>query len=450
MKKHNIHHETQGTKQSLNPLNLQITYCDVGALAPYKNNPRTHSRRQIKQIAESIEAFGFTNPILLDRANGVVAGHGRLEAAKLLGMKQVPTIQLEHMNDAQKQAYLIADNRLAEKAGWDKNILAIEFNNILDINSSFDLTLTGFEMGEIDVLLQEKDQAQDDDDEIPPAPSEPIAQLGDIWILGDHYILCGDALKSSSYAQLLENEKADLIFTDPPYNVAIQGHVSGLGKVKHEEFAMASGEMSSPEFTTFLTTVLSHMANNSRDGSLHFICMDWRHLQELLTAGSCAYTEFKNICVWNKDRGGMGSLYRSKHEFIFLYKNGKEPHINNVELGKHGRYRSNVWEYPAASGLHRGKNADLALHPTVKPVRMIADAIKDCSNIGNIVLDPFGGSGSTLIAAERTGRKARLIELEPKYVDVTIQRWQALTKGFAMRNHDGERFDDLLKMKKEA
>lgn len=420
---------------------LNIKTCEINSLKPYQNNPRTHSRRQIRQIADSIKAFGFTNPVLIDKDNGVIAGHGRLEAAKVLGLTQVPTIMLEHMTEAQKRAYIIADNRLAEKAGWDKEILALEFSNLIDVDSTFDLTLTGFDMGEIDVLLQEKDPASDAADAVPETNEVPVTKLGDVWVLGEHVLMCGNALEPASYKNLLQGKKADMVFTDPPYNVPIQGHVSGLGKARHEEFAMASGEMSREQFTDFLRTTFENMIQFSKDGSLHFVCMDWRHLREILEAGS-SFTDLKNLCVWNKDRGGMGSLYRSKHELVLLFKNGTAPHTNNVELGKHGRYRSNVWEYPAASALGKRGKSDLDLHPTVKPVRMIADAIKDCSNTGDIILDPFGGSGSTLIAAEKARRKARLLELEPKYVDVTIVRWQQLSGKKAIRDHDGVFYDD--------
>lgn len=425
---------------------LHIKSYEISSLKPYQNNPRTHSRRQIRQIADSIEAFGFTNPVLIDKDRGVIAGHGRLEAAKALGMSKVPTIMLEHMTEAQKRAYIIADNRLAERAGWDKEILAIEFSNLIELDSTFDLTLTGFEMGEIDVLLQEKDPDTDAADAIPDVSGDPITKLGNVWVLGDHFVVCGNALEPNSYKELMQGAKADMVFTDPPYNVRIQGHVSGLGKSRHEEFAMASGEMTESQFVEFLKTSFENLIQFSKDGSLHFVCMDWRHMREILQAGN-AYDEVKNLCVWNKDRGGMGSLYRSKHELVFLFKNGRASHTNNIELGKHGRYRSNVWDYPAATALLKGDKSDLAMHPTVKPVRMIADAIKDCSNAGDLILDPFGGSGSTLIAAEKTRRKARLIELEPKYVDVTIVRWQQLTGKKAIRDHDGVFYDDA---KREA
>jgi DNA modification methylase len=411
---------------------LNVNYLSPLSLKPYARNARTHSKRQLRQIAESIRSFGFNNPVLIDKESSIIAGHGRVEAAKLLGLAEVPTIQLEHMTEAQRQAYILADNRLGEKAGWDKEILAIELQNIMAVDLDFDITVTGFEMGEIDKLFMGNDE-QDDADEVPEPAELPFARVGDLWQLGNHRLYCGNSLEAASYQALLEGQQAHLIFTDPPYNVPINGHVSGLGKTKHEEFAMASGEMTTGEFTGFLEQVFHQMAVNSTDGSLHFVCMDWRHMSELLVAGQKVYDELKNLCVWNKDRGGMGALYRSKHELVFLFKSGKEPHTNNVELGKHGRYRTNIWDYPAVNTWKTGAGSELAMHPTVKPVRMIADAIMDCSNRGDLVLDPFGGSGSTLIAAEKTGRKARLVELEPKYVDVIIQRWERLTKQKAVQ-----------------
>lgn len=411
-----------------------IVFKPVDQLKPYPNNPRKHSKAQIRQISESIEAFGFTNPVLVDAEGIILAGHGRVEAAKLLKLESVPTLRIDHLSDAQKKAYIIADNRLAEKSGWDNEILAIELQTLVEMDTSFDITVTGFEMAEIDFKIQSLDEADPDgDDDLPAVPVEPITKPGDLWVLGNHRLFCGNALKPESYERLLGGELAQMVITDPPYNVPIEGHVSGLGKVKHGEFAMASGEMSESQFISFLTIACAQMAGHSTNGSMHFIFMDWRHIAELLAAGKTSFSELKNICIWNKDNGGMGSLYRSKHEMVAVFKHGTEPHINNVALGKHGRYRTNVWNYRGVNTLRNGREDELAMHPTVKPVRMLADAILDCSNPKGLILDPFGGSGSTLLAAERTGRCARLIELEPKYVDVTIARWEKATGLKAVR-----------------
>jgi DNA modification methylase len=404
---------------------LKIVYKDPAQLKPRATNPRTHTRRQLKQIAASIKEFGFISPILIDGANGIIAGHARAEAAKLIGMSDVPTVRVDHLNPTQIRAYVIADNRLAEKAGWDQALLAVELQE-LEVELNFDVTVTGFETAEIDLLVNDLSQdALDQADEVPAIDrSDPaVSRPGDLWQIGDHRLLCGDALKTSSYVALLGTQKAKMVFTDPPYNVAIGGHVSRLGTVKHREFAMASGEMTSAAFTRFLETVFTRLAKFSTDGSMHFICMDWRHMRELLEAANEPYSELKNLCVWSKTNAGMGSLYRSQHELIFIFKNGTAPHVNNVELGRFGRNRTNVWSYPGVNSFGKGRDDDLAMHPTVKPVALVADAILDCSKRGDIVLDAFAGSGTTLIAAEKTGRRGYGIEIDPHYTDTIIRRF---------------------------
>jgi DNA modification methylase len=427
--------------------NLKIQVRDIAALKPCARDPRTHSPKQIRQIADSIREFGFTNPILIDGDGGVIAGHGRIEGAKLLGIERVPTIRLDHMTEAQKRAYALADNKLAENAGWDHELLAFELEYIKELDIDFDLTVTGFETPEIDMLLNAPDAGDSGDgaDDVPEVDNaQPsVTRPGDLWILGEHQLLCADATKAESFECLLDGKHAQMIFTDPPYNVPIAGNVSGLGKIKHREFAMASGEMSEGEFTDFLKTVFANLAAHSVDGSIHFVCMDWRHVFELLSAGRVAYAELKNLCVWNKNNGGMGSLYRSKHELVWVFKNGSAPHINNVELGAHGRNRTNVWDYPGVNSQHESRLDDLAMHPTVKPVAMIADAILDCSKRGGIVLDCFGGSGTTLIASEKTGRRGCLIELDPAYIDVTIKRFQKLTGKKAINAETRRTFTDM-------
>jgi DNA modification methylase len=408
-------------RHNLNPKDIP-----VDCLAPLGHETRKHTKRQIRKLARSVEQFGFVLPILVDDRKRVVAGWGLVLAAKLLELREIPAIEISDLTEAELRALRLALNRLGEESEWDNAALKIEFEEILSLDPEINLELSGFEIGEIDLILGEENS--DEEDEIPAVPdeSEIRTKRGDLWLLGEHKILCADARDSGSYRKLLRDNKAQMVFTDAPYNVRIGGHVSGLGEVTHDEFAMASGEMSSEEFTEFLAEVIGNCCEASADGSIHFLCMDWRHMGEMLEAGLKHYREFKNLCVWNKSNAGMGSLYRSKHELVFVFKNGKAPHINNVELGRFGRYRTNVWDFAGqnAFGSRRDK---LSLHPTVKPVAMIAEAIRDCSNINGLVLDPFGGSGSTLIAAERTGRKAALIELEPKYVDVTVKRWEILT-----------------------
>ena len=426
---------------------LRVSYKRILDLKPYDRNARTHTRKQILQIAASIGEFGWTNPVLIDGEARIIAGHGRVAAADMLGIDEVPTILLEGMTEAQMRAYVITDNRLAELAGWDEEVLAIELQALDEIDLDFDLEITGFETAEIDLLIEGLDTpgSIDEADRVPEldetAPA--VTRPGDLWLLGHHRLLCGDALSAVAYERLMTFRRAQMVFTDPPYNVPIDGHVCGLGAIRHREFAMAVGEMSEDEFTEFLTTVFRHLAAHSSDGSLHFVCMDWRHMSELMTAALEVYNELKNLCVWNKTNGGMGSLYRSKHELVFVYKNGTAPHINNVALGRHGRYRTNVWDYAGANALGAGREDTLAMHPTVKPVALVADAIKDCSQRGNIVLDAFGGSGTTIIAAERTGRRGCALEIDPKYVDVAVERWQNLTGEAAIHQETGLSFANL-------
>jgi DNA modification methylase len=427
---------------------LSVEHRSPSELKPYCRNARTHSPKQIAEIAASIKAFGFNNPVLIDKADGIVAGHGRVEAAKLLGLPTVPTIRLEHLTEVQKRAYILADNKLAEKAGWDREILAIELQNLMELELEFDISATGFELPEIDVLideLKEKPAKADPADEVPLVEGPPVTRLGDIWQIGPHRLICGDSTAPENYVLLLAGEKAQLVFTDPPYNVPIEGHVSGLGAVKHREFAMASGEMTEAEFTTFLAKIFDNLIEVSVDGAIHFICMDWRHIGEVMAAACGRYADFKNLCVWAKTNGGMGSLYRSQHELVCAFKVGTAPHINNVELGKHGRYRTNVWTYAGANAFGATRDEDLASHPTVKPVALVADAILDCSIRRSIVLDAFAGSGTTLVAAHKTGRRGYGIELDPLYCDVILKRLTKIAKIEAVLSATGQTFSEVAR-----
>jgi len=401
----------------------------IAHLKPSPKNPRTHSRKQVNQIKASILEFGFTVPVLIDEKNLVLAGHGRMEAAKLAGLTSIPCVRVTHMSEAQKRAYVIADNQLATKAGWDEGLLAEELEVIMGLEPSLDLTLAGFSIPEIDSLManQKPEKPGNPDDDVLPNPAAVRRRCrpGDIFQLGPNRLICGDARELATVAALMNGNLARMVFTDPPYNVPIRGNVGGLGKIKHEDFAMASGEMTKAEFISFLKSSFTHLAAFSVDGSIHFICMDWRHTEEVQQAAHGIYDEHKNIIVWVKPNAGMGSFYRSQHELIFVYKNGSAPHLNNFELGQHGRYRTNVWEYAGATSFKATRLEELALHPTVKPVQMLADAIRDVSGRGDIVLDLFGGSGSTLIAAHKTGRRAYLCELDPVYCDRIIARFEA-------------------------
>ena len=410
---------------------LNVEYLPPISLKPWAKNARTHSKKQIRQLAASIGEFGFTNPILIDNQNNVLAGHGRVAAAKLINMQTVPCVRLETMTEAQKRAYVIADNKLALNAGWDDDLLASELQALLADDGGFDVSLTGFSIAEVDGLvegLHPQDPGDPEDDVLPPpGDGKTRCQPGDVWALGLHRLVCGSSLDVAVVAALMNGERAQMVFTDPPYNVPIAGNVGGLGAVKHREFAMASGEMSQAQFIAFLGSAFASLVKFSIDGSIHFICMDWRHMAEMLAAGS-VYTEFKNLVVWAKDNGGMGTFYRSRHELIFVFKNGTAGHINTFELGQHGRYRTNVWQYRGMNSMAAGRMDELALHPTVKPVAMIVDAIKDVSERGAIVLDLFGGSGSTLIAAQKTGRRGYLCELDPIYCDRILRRWELFAK----------------------
>jgi DNA modification methylase len=418
----------------------------VARLRPYPRNARTHSKKQIRQIADSIRRFGFTNPVLISDDDEIIAGHGRVEAAKLLGMQSVPTLRLSHLDAAQRRAYLIADNKLALNAGWDRQLLAIELQALIDLE--FDVQITGFSLAEVDLLFDEARESSPDpehaaDNEVPPLtdPVSAVTRCGDLWLLDRHRLLCGDSRHAVTYDHLLQAERADLIVTDPPYNVPIDGHVCGLGRIRHREFAMGAGEMSSEAFTAFLQTTLGHAATSCRDGAIAFVCMDWRHVGELLAAGRAVFSELKNLCIWNKTNGGMGSFYRSKHELVFVFKAGSAPHTNTFGLGDTGRYRTNVWDYAGVNTLRPGRAEELAMHPTVKPVALVADAIKDCSRRGEIVLDPFAGSGTTLVAAERTGRRARLVEFDPGYCDQIVRRFEQVTGKQAKLAATGQSFE---------
>jgi len=428
---------------------LSITYRAITDLNLDPENPRLHNKKQVRQIARSIKTFGFNVPVLVDAGLQVIAGHGRLLACKLLGITQVPVIRLEHLSEHQRRAFVIADNRLTENSEWDDRLLGEQLKILSEAELDFTLETTGFEIGEIDLMIENLTPAlegEDDPADALPGPSPVrVSRLGDLWTLGKHRVFCGNALSPNSYKLLMGDHRASVIFADPPYKVPISGHVSGNGEVRHREFVMASGEMSEPEFTKFLTDALTLLAHYSLKGSLHYICVDWRHMGELLAAGRAAYSELKNLCVWAKDNAGMGSLYRSQHELVFVFEYGVSSHRNNVHLGRFGRSRSNVWHYPGVNSFARSTSEGdlLALHPTVKPVALVADAILDFTARGEIVLDPFLGSGTTVVAAERTGRVCYGIELDPGYFDTIVRRWQAFTGKSAVHAKSARTFNEM-------
>lgn len=400
---------------------LAIVMRNVESLIPYENNARVHPKRQLKKLMESISVHNIINPLIIDEKGMVLCGHGRLEAAKALGMREVPTIMLEHMSLADKRAYIIADNALAEQAEWDRSKLAREFESLLELN--YDLDQTGFDTLEIDSLLVLDDTATaapaDDVVHLPDESRAPLCRAGDLWHIGKHRLFVGDARDRVSYEALMGAERADLVFADPPYGCKIANNVSGNGKVRHQDFAMGC-EGVGPELSMdLLRPTFRAMLPFVEPGAIGFICSDWRAAPAVQDAAEGVFEELKNLIIWVKSNAGQGSFYRSAYEMIFAYKLRAGNHINNFGLRRH---RSNVWQYAGANTFRKGRAEDLADHPTVKPKALVADAILDCSKPGGIVLDSFAGSGTTLVAAEMTKRRGYGIELDPVYADVILKR----------------------------
>lgn len=432
-------------------LNLTIEYTPIASLKDNPLNPRLHPASQIKALARSIKQFGFVIPVIIDKDGMLVCGHGRVEAARSVGLETVPAVRLEHLSPAQQRALMLADNKLGDLSSFDEGLLAQNFKLLEAEGFEFDLGLTGFVTPEIDLLLAQPAQTDrpDPDDEIEnPDVGTPVNQVGDIWQLGAHRLACGSALEAEVWSALMAGEKAVMSISDVPYNLKVPGMVSGLGAIKHANFVQASGEMDHDEFTEFLETVFRLIARHSVSGSLHYAFIDWRHQGEMLAAGEAAFTELKNTIVWDKANGGpgggMGSMYRSAHELINLWKSGRGKHIQNVDLGKWGRSRSNIWRYPGIKGFRHSDEGDLlALHATPKPVRLIADAMLDASRRGDLVLDAFLGSGTAIIAAERVGRRCFGCELDPKFADVIVHRFQRHSGEPAIHLPSGRTFAEL-------
>ena len=421
---------------------LVVDYVPIGDPTPAPRAIRRANERQIHLLMGRMKEQGFLIPVFVDEGNRIIDGEARIEAARRIGLTEVPVIRLRHLSDVQKRALAIAIHKLPELREWDAEVMRVELVELIEIDPDV-LELSGLEIAEIEIIADgppEKKAKADPADVLPGTNTMRVTRLGDVWDRGNHRIACGSALEAIVYEILLGSRLVQVVFTDPPYNVKVDGHVGGLGKVRHREFAMASGEMSRAEFVAFLKTVFERMAEVVEDGAILFTCIDWAHLHEMLEAGHAVFDELKNIVCWAKTNGGMGSLYRSQHELIPVWKKGRAPHVNNIQLGAHGRYRTNVWTYAGANTFRRGRMEDLASHPTVKPCALVMDAIKDCSKPGGLVLDPFGGSGTTLIAAEKTRRHAYLIELDPAYVDLTIRRWEKLTGREAVHAETGKTF----------
>ncbi len=399
-------------------------------LVPWAGNAKKHDEKQLAALMASIQKFGFQAPIITNEEGVVLAGHGRLEAAKRLGLDKVPTMVATNLTKSQQRAYVLADNKISQMTGWDKELLTEQIE--LLIQEEFEIETTGFSTAEIDIMLDDEysEPPVDDPEDLQPEDLQHevvVSKPGDLWKLDKHLLYCGDSTKYESFARVMDGEQAEMVITDPPYNVKIDGHVCGSGKIKHEEFFMASGEMDQGQFTDFLGTVFDAVKNFTTDGAIIYSFMDWRHQREILNAAEPLFGPLRQLCIWAKDNAGMGTFYRSQHELVYVFKNGEAPHINNFELGQYGRYRTNIWNYPGVNSRGAKGLELLKLHPTVKPVSLIADAIRDCSHRDGLVLDPFAGSGTIFIAAERTGRRARAIELDPKYVDVCLRRWQRIT-----------------------
>jgi len=406
---------------------LSIAYRPITELRLDPQNARTHTRRQIEQIARSIEAFGFNVPILIDRQDRIVAGHGRVLACLRAGITQVPTICLEYLREAQIRAFMIADNRLTENSTWDERLLAEQLKALCEVELDFSLEATGFEMGEIDMMIEGLEPADAGAED--PAATLPgtadvvqVTRPGDLWLLGKHRVLCGDALQEDSYTVLMAGRRAAAVFFDP-----------------------SCCEKTPADFTNSISQLILHLVRNSAEGSLHYICMEWQRTGELLAAAVPVYTEWKDLCVWVKDAGGRGSLYRSQHELVFVFKSGTGKHRNHGQLGRHRRRRTNVWQYPRVTTPSRARREGslAALHPAIKPVELVADAILDSTARREIILDSFLGSGTTVIAAERTGRICCGIELDPAYVDATVRRWQVFASKNAVDAVSGRSFNEV-------
>jgi DNA modification methylase len=424
----------------------KIEFRSPHSLRRNSRNVRTHSKKQISQIAQSIDRLGFNVPVLVDSDSVILAGHGRVEAAKLLKLKEIPIIRIDHLSEAGKRAFVLADNKIAQNGGWDRSPLAAELRELEDLLSEEDMELgiTGFETAELDAIASDFETSlQSPSEDIPALSAVPVTRSGDLWKAADHRVICGDSRQPDTFKRLMRGDQAFMVFTDPPYNVRISGHVGGRGRTKHREFAVASGELSCAEFMSFLKQFMKLCAEFSVAGSIHYVCIDWRHSAELLEAGRSVYDELKNMCVWVKTNAGQGSFYRSQHELVYVFKKGGAEHLNTFELGQHGRTRTNVWTYGGVNSFRSGRMDELQMHPTVKPTALVVDAMKDCSKRGSIVLDPFLGSGTTLVAAEQVGRRAYGIELDPAYVDVAIERWQRITGRDAVLDGTSLTFNEI-------
>jgi DNA modification methylase len=423
---------------------LPLSYEPLSSLKPNPRDPRTYDRATRRRIVAMVRRLG-PPPIVVGAEREVLSGNVWLEAAREAGYDEAPVLVAEHLTPAEADAYMLANIKFALRGEWDARLLGEVLRDLSVGEIAFDIELTGFEPAEIDLAIEGLDDAAADAADELPSAGPAVTRPGDLWRIGEHRLICGSALEPSSYQRLMASEAAAMILADPPYNVRIAGNVSGLGKVKHGDFTMASGEMTEAEFTDFNLSWMTLAAERCAEGAVAYVCMDWRHMHEVIVAGRRAFDRLLNLCIWTKNNGAKGSFYRSAHELVFVFRKGRGPHRNNIQYGKFGRDRRNVWSYPGVTSFGRhGEEGDLlAVHPTVKPVGMLADAMLDVSVRGDLVLDPFVGSGSTIIAAEKVGRRARAIELHPPYVDVAVRRWQAWSGEDAVLEGDGRTFTEI-------
>ena len=414
---------SKGRRNDMAP-ELRLVLRAIDRLRAARRRVRKTSAAQITRIANAIARLGFCLPILITADDEIIDGHERVEAAKQLGFTEITCVVIDHLDDEEIRVLRIALNRIAEKGSWDFDELRLEFKELIELGAPIELS--GFELPEIDIVLAEEEPPALEEGEVEVDPErEQVTQPGDVWALGEHLIACGDARDQAVAAFLFaDGRKAQLIGTDVPFNVAIENNVTRSG---HKEFAMASGEMSREEFIEFNLAWFSVWLQHLVDGGLFASFIDWRSVEIILAVGRMLGLELLNLIVWNKSKGGMGSMWRSQHELFPVFKAGRAPHRNNIQLGRFGRDRSNVWSYPGATTMGSDAREGLKSHPTVKPVSMLQDALLDMTNVGDIVVDPFLGSGSTLIACEKSGRICRAVEIDPGFVDVAIRRWIDLT-----------------------
>lgn len=442
----NANYDTAGLIGAAAYRDGHIVLAPITSLKSHLGNARTHSDDQLTVLAGSLREFGFVNPVLVDASNTIIAGHGRVEAARRIGLKEVPTLRIESLSEAQIRAYRIADNRIAELAGWDKEILAIELQNLIDVEVGFSIEVTGFSSVEVDALIAGDSDSEkggpDPDDDVPDIAAFAISQVGDLWIMGKHRLLCGSALEPSCYEKLLEGRSADLVCQDPPWNLSMKS-ISGSGKTQHRPFVMGTGEMSDDEFCAFLNKELQCNFDHARNGAVFQVFIDWRSVDKVISAGRAAGLELINICVWSKGHGTFGSPWRSAHELVVCFRKPGAAIKDRVRMGHHGRIRSNVWQVPGMGSFGKGRNEALESHPTSKPVKLLTEAIRDVTDRGDLVVDTFSGSGSCLIACEVTGRVFAGTELDPLYADTIVRRWQKHTGIDAVLSGDGRSFTEV-------